>query len=290
MGYPKAVLQLIARGLKDEDCSGKVLTFGRNGVDAGYQDLLEIFRLENKKHVLLPPEERIVDPLTQFGASIHQDVFFKMMGYSEVHAVDYYPNEKPTFILDLNKKIPPELEGQYDLVSDSGTMEHCFDVKEVLFNTVRLVKTGGYVCIHTPMSGFVNHGFYSFSPTLFFDFYGENGFEKMQLSILRDCGGGSKIKMKRYDYDPATAEVMGDLFPKSLVFFLAKKKSSQEIRVPIQGYYRAEFGGENVEKKKEAWKEAVKKILGTRLAYFLYRMSLKVRRFVILNFKFERMK
>jgi len=288
MGYPKSTLQLLVRGLKDETCSGKVLTFGRNGLDAGYKDLLKIFRLESKEPRPVPEAERIHDPLTQFGDSIHQDVFFKMLGYSEVHSVDYYANEKPTFTLDLNLPVPDSMESQYDLVSDSGTMEHCFNVKEVLFNTVRLVRAGGYVCITTPMSGFVNHGFYSFSPTLFFDFFGQNGFERMRLDILRDCGNNLR-DAKRYDYDPATAEVMGDLFPKSLIFFLGRKKTPAVMRMPIQNYYRVQFGGEGSEGKKAAWKELIKSVFGTGFAYFLYRMSLKARRFMILHFRYERL-
>ena len=289
MGYPKAVLQLIVRGLKSENCSGRVLTFGRNGVDASYQDLLKIFGAENGKYRALREEEIVSDPLTQFGESVHQDVFFKMLGYTQVHTVDYYDNEKPTFILDLNKKVPSSMEGQYDLVSDSGTMEHCLDVKEVLFNTIRLLRPGGYVCFCTPMSGAVNHGFYSFSPTLFWDFYGENGFDRMQMSVLAEYGTHSNIKLRRYDYNAGTAEIISDLFRKSYIFFLARKKTLSEIHVPMQGYYRAKFGGEGGKKQKTNWKETFKRIFGLKFSYFLYRLSLKIRRFVILAFKYERM-
>lgn len=279
---------MMARGLRNADCSGAVLTFGRNGVDADYRDLLRIFEKENKHFRTLPSEEIVRDPLTQFGDTIHQDVFFKMLGYSEVHSVDYYPKEQPTFILDLNKPVPDHMRGRYDLVSDSGTMEHCFDVKEVLFNTVRLLKPGGHVCIHTPMSGHVDHGFYSFSPSLFFDFYGANGFDEMKLSILRDCGtclGG----IKRYDYDPDTAEVIGDLFPKSLIFFMARKRGQVEPGIPIQNYYRMEFGGERGAKAVSAWKEVLKAVMGKRFAYVLYRLSLRFRRFFLLHFGYERL-
>jgi SAM-dependent methyltransferase len=286
MGYNKAVLRLMIRSFRDEECSGRVLTFGRNGVDASYQDLLEMFRLEKKNHRTLEPSEIELDPLTQFGNSIHQDVFFKLLGFTEVHSVDYFDNEKPTFVLDLNKKIPASMEERYDLVSDAGTLEHCFDVKEVLFNTVRLLKPGGFVCFHTPMSGLVDHGFYNFSPTLFWDFYGKNGFERMQMSILEEYSNRS---IRRYDYDPGIAEIVGDLFKKSGIFFVARKRALSEIRVPIQGYYRSTFGGESAPAKKAAWKESVKKILGSKFAYFLYRMSLRFRRFIILNFRHERM-
>jgi SAM-dependent methyltransferase len=290
MGYHKAALQMMVRSFKDVECSGKALTFGRNGVDATYEQLLEIFRFENRKYRTLPASEIVRDPLTQFGNSIHQDVFFKLLGFSEVHSVDYFENEKPTFVLDLNKKIPASMEGKYDLVSDAGTLEHCFDVKEALFNTVRLLKPGGYVCFCSPMAGFVNHGFYSFSPTLFWDFYGENGFDRMQMSIFADRGTQSRIRTLRYDYTPALAEIIRDLIRIGGIFFVARKTASAEIRVPIQGYYRAEFGGESAPKAKAAWKEAVKNLLGLKLAYFLYRMSLRLRRLIILHFRYERMK
>ncbi len=290
MGYSKAALQLLVRAFKDKECSGKVLTFGRNGVDADHDGLLRIFRREGRPPRVLPESEVKYDPLTQFGKSIHQDVFFKMLGFDEIHSVDYFDNEKPTFTLDLNKRIPRELEGQYDLVSDAGTLEHCFDVKEVLFNTVRLLKPGGHVAFFSPMSGMVDHGFYSFSPTLFRDFFKINGFDGMHMSILRARGGCFRTARRRYDYTPGTAEVISDLFGKSDIFFTARKAAAgPELLVPIQGYYMTQFGDEKSKAGKTPWKEAVKRLLGLKLAYFLYRLSLSVRRFVILNFRFERM-
>ena len=40
MVYNNAALQMMVRSFKDVECSGKILTFGRNGADATYQQLV----------------------------------------------------------------------------------------------------------------------------------------------------------------------------------------------------------------------------------------------------------
>ncbi|MDY0882650.1 hypothetical protein ACFPL7_06800 [Dongia soli] len=77
-------------------------------------------------------------------------------------------------VVDLNEQIPSELVGQYEIVFDGGTMEHCFNVPQVLKNILAMTKVGGYIVHVNPLNMF-NHGFYSFSPTFYHDFYSQGG-------------------------------------------------------------------------------------------------------------------
>lgn len=72
----------------------------------------------------------------------------------------------------------------YDLVVDNGTMEHVFNVQQFLFNSSKLVKKNGFIIHINPLSGFINHGFYQVSPTLYKDFYASNGFSCISFVIL----------------------------------------------------------------------------------------------------------
>ncbi len=77
-------------------------------------------------------------------------------------------------VVDLNEPIEQVLVSQYDIVLDGGTMEHCFNVPQVLKNILAMTKPGGYIIHVNPLNMF-NHGFYSFSPTFYHDFYTQSG-------------------------------------------------------------------------------------------------------------------
>jgi len=183
---------------------------------------------------------------TDDGREIHQDELFGRLGFATVESIDYYPDEKPTHVLDLNLPVPADLRGQFDLVYDGGTMEHCFNAPQVMRNAASLAASNGLVIHHVPMNNWVDHGFYQFSPTLFFDFYGAAAFEDLQMKIHFVA----RHRESYLPYDPRidlpVPYVAGGR-RKVLIFFSARKTASVksgEPGFPIQGRYRTTFGGE----------------------------------------------
>jgi hypothetical protein len=77
-------------------------------------------------------------------------------------------------VADLNNPLPAELASRYDLVYDGGTMEHCFNVGQVMRSILALAKVGGHIVHINPLNYF-NHGFFGFSPTFYHDFYTQSG-------------------------------------------------------------------------------------------------------------------
>jgi len=199
---------------------------------------------------------------TDDGREIHQDELFGRLGFGTVESIDYYPDEKPTHVLDLNLPVPADLRGQFDLVYDGGTMEHCFNAPQVMRNAASLAASNGLVIHHVPMNNWVDHGFYQFSPTLFFDFYGAGAFEDLQMKIHFVA----RHRESYLPYDPRidlpVPYVAGGR-RKVLIFFSARKTASVksgEPGFPIQGRYRTTFGGERA-----ASASAVRKTFSGRL-------------------------
>ncbi len=104
---------------------------------------------------------------------------FKALGTEEFRAVDVSASRGIEVIADLN--YPHDL-GKWDLVIDPGTTEHCFNIGQALMNAAEAVTLGGII-IHTPPLTMLNHGFYCLMPTLFHDFYGQNGWELLRLVV-----------------------------------------------------------------------------------------------------------
>ena len=99
--------------------------------------------------------------------------FFKSLDI-ELDVYDVVKERGCEIICDLNHSLHTIEE--YDVVIDVGTMEHCFNIGQALMNMASLVRLNGYIIHENPfLAG--NHGFYGINPTLYTDFYEQNGFE-----------------------------------------------------------------------------------------------------------------
>jgi hypothetical protein len=96
------------------------------------------------------------------------DGFFRYFGANKVDAIDYSEYENATIIHDLNVPIEEKLKNVYTLVFDGGTLEHVFNFPMAVKNCMDMVKIGGHLILHTPANNIFGHGFYQFSPELFF--------------------------------------------------------------------------------------------------------------------------
>jgi hypothetical protein len=167
-------------------------------------------------------------------APIHQGTLFKLLGFASVSSIDFYPAESPSHVMDLNRPLPSDLYGRFNLVYDVGTSEHCFCTSEVLSNAVRLTKLGGRVIHHVPLNNWVDHGSYQFSPTLLFDFYEANGFDELNMLL-------HFIDRRREQYLPYEPRYFGRL-PHSFggktkvqgLFTARKAKLLKDIAFPLK--------------------------------------------------------
>lgn len=77
-------------------------------------------------------------------------------------------------ICDLNRPVPKDLLERFDIILDGGTMEHCFNIGQVINNLVGMSKINGFIVHGNPLN-VMNHGFFNFCPTFYHDYYLDNG-------------------------------------------------------------------------------------------------------------------
>jgi hypothetical protein len=105
------------------------------------------------------------------------------LGY-KITSVDVSPWEGATIQHDLNYQIPQTFIGKFDLVMDNGTLEHIFNYPIALKNAMQMVREGGQLMLHTPVNNLCGHGFYQFSPELFYRALSPaNGFQIIRMYI-----------------------------------------------------------------------------------------------------------
>lgn len=111
-----------------------------------------------------------------------EPVFRDLFGASLVDSFDASDYEGATFVHDFNK--PIEEYEQYDAVLDFGTLEHIFDIAQALSNVMSLCRVGGRILHCLPADNWNGHGFWQFSPELFFSFYSEaRGFANTEIFL-----------------------------------------------------------------------------------------------------------
>jgi SAM-dependent methyltransferase len=247
MGLPRPALRFLAREHKRKAFAQPVLSLGRQGVLATHDEAVGILREEGLTPVMPLPGESLGTNIPSWKGTWNErltsDVaFFRLLGVRDFAAMDVSDYEKPDFIADLNQPVPSELEDRFGTVLDVGTLEHVFDPLRALSNVGRMLKTGGRVVHVLPVNNYVNHGFYQFSPTVFFDYYKANGFTGLRGWLVEeshrlDAWDLYELPEDRYAQFPefVSAERL------SILFTAEKAAGSTTGRVPSQGRYERDY-------------------------------------------------
>ena len=118
-------------------------------------------------------------------------------GSTKVDSIDNNNFEKASHIHNMNNPLPEKLLKSYDTVIDGGCLEHIFNVPQALKNCSFLLKPGGQIIHILPANNFCGHGFYQFSPELFFCVYSnKNGYDETEIFLadLSDINHWYKVK------------------------------------------------------------------------------------------------
>jgi SAM-dependent methyltransferase len=214
---------------------GRVVSLARQRITCPPQDLLDYLKTQGFKTDL--PEITGLSTLTT-------RELFPSFGFEHYDDIDFTPQEQCTIVHDMNQPIPPNHHDSYDLVFEMGTMEHIFDVKSTFSNIIKMLKTGGTVFHLSPLT-FINHGFYNFSLTLFFDVYRTNGFGNIQLYLLNfplKWWKNPEVSYQKTDFipDPITLNIPKGYF--GMVGCIADKlEDLGQFRTPIQAFYDPDY-------------------------------------------------
>ena len=90
--------------------------------------------------------------------------------------------EGATFAHDFNLPVDEVHHENYSLVIDGGSLEHIFNFPVAVKNCMEMTRRGGHFIGVSPGNNYVGHGFYQFSPELFYRVFSEeNGFEVREM-------------------------------------------------------------------------------------------------------------
>ena len=166
---------------------------------------------------------------------------FKVLGADTVDSMDYSDFEKATIIHDLNRPVGSQWETKFSVVFDGGTLEHVFNFPVAIKNCMDMLCVGGHFISLTPSNNYCGHGFYQFSPELFFAIFNETHGFKIKLIAL-----GVEQPLKGIEEwfevkDPANVKgrvTVRNSFPTSLLIIAEKIKDTRTMELhPFQSDY-----------------------------------------------------
>ncbi|MBT2299634.1 hypothetical protein J7E70_04070 [Variovorax paradoxus] len=113
-------------------------------------------------------------------------------GAGQVDSIDFSEYEEASIVHDMNLPLPENVAQRYDTVIDGGCLEHIFNVPQALLNCSKFCKPGAQILHMLPASNCCGHGFWQFSPELFFSLYSDkNGYSDTEV-FLADLSKPSK--------------------------------------------------------------------------------------------------
>ena len=242
MGLPLEVSLIIIESTKNSP-KNKVLCLGKQFLGFSVNKLLD----SKKKYGHTINLDCFSDKNSN--KILTQEEFFNSLGFKTVDTLDVDSYEGANIIFDLNNdECPKNLINQYDFIYDGGTLEHVFNIGIALKNLSKFLKKQGVVFHSNPCNGYIDHGFYQISPTLYFDYYLRNEFEIVSCVISDRSIGLKTLNINQDLYRTYSADFALLNSPKSILNFSAKKSQNKENYLnPQQGYYLSKWEVDNIQ-------------------------------------------
>lgn len=169
------------------------------------------------------------------------------LDYRELVAIDFHgtPQARP---IDLNQ--PANLGQRFEVVIDGGTAEHVFNVAQFFRTCHEVTAPGGLMLHHNPFRGWLEHGFYNFNPTFYWDVAAANRYEVLMLVY-------TEVQPMRIEQLFSREKIVemgraGELGANAMLYAVYRKPATEApFALPRQAYYANALS----EQMTRAWSE-----------------------------------
>lgn len=134
------------------------------------------------------------------------------LGASNVLSLDISDYEGCDIVFDLMDDVAERTDlvrllGRFDTILDFGTSEHVFNAPQALVNAWNMLKDDGRYIFDLPVTGWVSHGLYQFSPNYFYSI-GKSGYFRLAHLFFHHKRGDKILAIRSFD-NRAYARVNG---------------------------------------------------------------------------------
>lgn len=241
MGLAVGALKFLLAEAARRPFVGTVATLGRQDI---FFTAEQMQACANAFGVLLRPVDVELAPKPDLRSRgmIADTTLLRTLGFDASVVIDASSYEDADELFDLNEpQPPPQLREAFDVILDSGTLEHIFHIPHALANLHTMLREEGRVIHLLPASNYMDHGFYMFSPSFFWDYYNINGWTVNTLQLFRHGMRGDSHRWRVYEYDPAITHEVNfgslDNARYGVCCIATKDANATSARIPQQGSY-----------------------------------------------------
>jgi hypothetical protein len=197
----------------------------------------------------------------------------EFFGATKVDSIDNSDYENATYIHNMNEALPNSLSNKYDTIIDAGTLEHIYNAPQAFKNCSLLSKLGGQILHILPANNCCGHGFWQFSPELFFSLYSEaNGYSETEVFVADQSNTKNWYQVKR-PTNGKRVEVSSSTEVYVLVRTVLSRKDFSHINVQQSDYVYTWESTRNTERKSlvEATRQRLREIpIARKILKFLH--------------------
>lgn len=174
-------------------------------------------------------------------------LYADLFGNPQVSAIDFHgPTAEKK---DLNLPITTINGSLFDTVINHGTCEHIFNIGQVYQTMHDCVRVGGLLIHESPFTGWIDHGFYTIQPTLYFDLAAANQYKIVYMAVTHiEHGSAVEIHSREQILKMAAA---GGVANNSMLYVAMRKTADEPFKIPMQGFYAQSIS----EEASHAWRE-----------------------------------
>lgn len=235
MALNSAAIELLFQLKQKNGMSGSVCQLGKQTVLVSQDKVLQIAAKYGY-------DKNSNQDKASWTGNASDEFLFKILGFEKIESIDADGFEGSTYQYDFNNEIPEIFNQKFDYIIDGGTLEHIFNTPQALKNIRKMLKIGGVIVHISPTNNYVDHGFFMFSPTFFYDYYDTYKFEILDSFLFAHNPNPLLSKWEIMDYRPLTIESLefGGWGKKMLGTWIAAKKTvdiSEDLS-PMQSRYK----------------------------------------------------
>ncbi len=228
------------------DGAARVFDVGSQNLLVASVDEITEFVLAHHPNVDNKQLESIARKLSERSVVGHNDTTLYLGEVLDLTGIDYVSIDicqgHKTRIFDLNfQSTPAEYSEAFDVVLNFGTTEHVFNQYNSFKIMHETAKRGAYFFHQVPSIGYIDHGYFMYSPRTFVELAEANGYALLDLWFTGPQGAAKLFDVVSYRPDissPARqdsrAEDWGNApIPNAVVNVLLRKERSGPFRLSV---------------------------------------------------------
>lgn len=203
-----------------------------------FQDINAFAFGERHKKLLNDLDEVLKRKDTQKNFDLAKIVYQLFLNYQSICAIDLHGTSQ-SLQFDLNYEV--SLDTKFDVTINLGTAEHIFNVFQ-FFKTVHECTNSNGIMLHVmPFLGWIDHGFFNFQPTFYWDLAEANLYQVKAFLFINGkkfVSFHNRQAVTQYLHQLQVNPSQCPVIPSNSYVALQQSSNPSDFKIPMQKFFQ----------------------------------------------------